>query len=117
MACTSKLAEQAMASKPVSSIPIRSLLQFLPPGSCLKFLPRFPPVMDCELYSKINMLTAFVHGVYHSNRTLTRVHASSAPPFVKSLFLSCGQKFSFHKTTSNMNNTDYTSSKRGSSRK
>jgi hypothetical protein len=37
--CTRKQAEQAMGSKPVSSVPPWPLLQFLHPGSCLEFLP------------------------------------------------------------------------------
>ena len=40
-----KQAEQAMMSKPVSSIPPWPLLQLLPPGSC----PDFPQQFECDL--------------------------------------------------------------------
>ena len=42
-------AEQTMKSKPVSSIPLWPLIQFLPPSSCLEFLLWFSSVVQCEL--------------------------------------------------------------------
>jgi hypothetical protein len=38
LGCMGRQAEKAMGSKPVNIVPLWSLLQFLPPGSCLDFL-------------------------------------------------------------------------------
>ena len=44
-----KLDEQALESKPVSSTPPRSLLQFLLRDYCLEFLPWLLSVMECYM--------------------------------------------------------------------
>lgn len=48
LSCIRKGAEQARGSKPVSSVPLCSLLVFLPPGSCHEF----PPLMVASDLSK-----------------------------------------------------------------
>lgn len=45
--------EKAMQGKPVSSVPPWSLLQVLPPGSSLEFLPWLSPVMGKKLQAEI----------------------------------------------------------------
>lgn len=43
-----KQAKQVMESKPVRGVTSQPLLQLLPPGSCLEFLPWLPLVMDLQ---------------------------------------------------------------------
>lgn len=47
--CLRKQAEQAIRSKPISSILPWSLLQSIPLGPCLQFLPWIPLMMDCSV--------------------------------------------------------------------
>lgn len=37
-----------------SSITLWSLIQLLPPGSCLEFMPRLPSMMDYNMQTKTN---------------------------------------------------------------
>lgn len=59
------------AEKTRSRIPVWHLLQFLPPGSCLVFLPQLPFMMDWDvkLHAEINsFLSKLVMVFYHNNR-------------------------------------------------
>ena len=46
LGCIRKQTAEAIERKPVSRVPPRLLPQFLPPDSCLEFLPSLPFVVD-----------------------------------------------------------------------
>lgn len=65
-------AKQAVGSKLASSIPHKSMLQFLLPGSFLEFLPCHPSVMGCDgSVSQTNLPLATFGPGQHRNLTVT----------------------------------------------
>lgn len=83
----------------MSRTPPLSLLRFLPPGSCLDFLPWFPSVVDwyLELQDEINPSPSQVafSCIYHSNRNLTTTQPYQQTIWPKILNVQQTSQYSF----------------------